>query len=238
MVVIATLGTLAFNWLAAVGYVNGVTPAAISDKYPTIITPAGYAFSIWSLIYLGLIAFTVYQVLPAQAERFRNFRTVYILSCVLNCGWIYFWHREAIAVCLLLIVALWASLLMLNIYARDSRNMTETWVVKAPFGIYFGWVTAASLVNTAVLLVYMDSPLGMSSLFGCIMILIAAIIAVIVTLKLRNFMFPLAVAWAVTAIAVKQSGQTAIVVSAVLALVICLIAALSFVMGQKSAARE
>ena len=50
LVPLATLGTIAFNWLAAVGRVNGVSPDVISDKYPTPITPAGYAFSIWSLI--------------------------------------------------------------------------------------------------------------------------------------------------------------------------------------------
>src|SRR5690242_11772592 len=68
LVLLATSATIAFNWMSAVGYVNGTTPAMISAKYPTIVTPAGYAFAIWSLIYFGLIAFSIYQVLPSQID--------------------------------------------------------------------------------------------------------------------------------------------------------------------------
>ena len=62
LVLAATLGVIGFNALASMGYVNGVTPGEISDNYPTSITPAGYAFSIWSLIYLG-------RLYDAQDER-------------------------------------------------------------------------------------------------------------------------------------------------------------------------
>ena len=58
LVLAATLGTIAFNWLAAVGRIGGVTPDEVSAKFPTPITPAGYAFSIWSLIYVGLLVFS------------------------------------------------------------------------------------------------------------------------------------------------------------------------------------
>src|SRR5580765_5775754 len=87
LVIVATTATLVFNALAATGYVNGITPAAISAKYPTVLTPAGYAFSIWSLIYLGLLAFSIYQILPANLARYRAVRPLYVFSCVLNCSW-------------------------------------------------------------------------------------------------------------------------------------------------------
>src|SRR4051794_35270801 len=103
LVMLATLVTIAFNALAAVGHINNVTPAEISARYPTVFTPAGYAFSIWSLIYLCLIAFSIYQVLPSKLERFRGVRTLYIASCVLNCAWIYFWHHGYIGLCVLII---------------------------------------------------------------------------------------------------------------------------------------
>ena len=106
LVLVATIGTIAFNGLAAAGYVNGVTPEVISAKYPTVLTPAGYAFTIWSLIYLGLIVFSIYQILPANIVRFRSIRSVYIVSCVLNCAWIFFWHRDQIGLCLILIFGL------------------------------------------------------------------------------------------------------------------------------------
>src|SRR5688572_30707091 len=135
LVPLATLGTIAFNWLAAAGRVNGVTPSEISDKYPTPITPAGYAFSIWSLIYVGLIAFSIYQLLPKNAARFRNVRSLYILTCALNCGWIYMWHSDQIAICLVLIFLLAVCLFLINLSLRNTDGMGEYWFAKAPFGI-------------------------------------------------------------------------------------------------------
>src|SRR5688572_22486589 len=84
LVLAATIGVIVFNWLAATGRLGSDT-GAISDKYPTMLTPAGYAFSIWSLIYLGIIAFSIYQMLPANLSRFRSVRSFYIFSCALNC---------------------------------------------------------------------------------------------------------------------------------------------------------
>ena len=235
LVILATLGVIAFNWMAAAGYVNGVTPQAISDKYPTVITPAGYAFSIWSLIYVGLAAFSIYQVLPTTLSRFRSARSPYILSCVLNCVWIYFWHHDLVAVCLFVIVLLWLSLLWTYKTLDPGDSTADTWLIKVPFGIYSGWVTAASLVNLVVALKSSNVEISDSALIilGVALILIAAAVAVAARIMLRNFFFPLAVAWALAAIGVKQSVQTAIAIAAAIGLIACLIASLSFVLTLK-----
>lgn len=238
LVLVATIATVIFNALAGTGYVNGVTPEVISAKYPTILTPAGYAFSIWSLIYLGLTAFSVFQLLPANLNRFRPVRSLYILSCVFNCAWIYFFHQDQIGICLAIIVLLWGTLLLIKIKLAGCATVAETWLMQAPFGIYFGWVTAASLVNLMLFLKYVGSPAASSSLLGSILILLAAACAVIVRLKLWNFFYPLAIAWALTAIAVKQSGNTAIVVSAALGVVICLITTGTFVVHLRDSTSE
>src|SRR5436190_21886863 len=86
LVMLATLATVAFNVLAAARYINNVTPAEISARYPTHITAAGYAFSISSLIYLGRLAFSIYH-LGSKTDRLRATSTLYIASCVLNCAW-------------------------------------------------------------------------------------------------------------------------------------------------------
>ena len=122
LVPLATLGTIVFNWLAAMGRIGGVTPSEISDRYPTPITPAGYAFSIWSVIYIGMIAFSIYQLLPANAERFRRIRSLYILTCALNCGWIYMWHSDQIAICLVLIFLLAACLFLINLDLKRTSG--------------------------------------------------------------------------------------------------------------------
>jgi len=236
LVPLATIGTIAFNWLAAVGRVNGVSPSDISDRYPTPITPAGYAFSIWSLIYVGMIAFSIYQLLPANASRFRSVRSLYILTCALNCGWIYMWHSDQIAICLVLIFLLAVSLFLINLKLRETNGMGEYWLAKAPFSIYFGWVTAATLVNFAVLLFHWNVSISVSgwTWIGIALILFAAALGVIVRIRLINYIYPLAIAWALAAIGVKQSGQTLIVAAAAIGTIACLIASLSFVVGLPS----
>ena len=238
LVLVATIGVIAFNFLAAAGRINNVSPAQVSDKYPTLVTPADYAFSIWSLIYAGLIAFSIYQLLPSNLVKFRGLRTFYILSCALNCGWIYFWLNDQIAVCFVLIFLLAASLFMINLYLRTTETPSEYWLAKAPFGIYFGWVTAATLVNFAILLVYWNVRLSPSAwnALAVGLILLAAVLGVLIRICLRNYLYPLAIAWALTAIAVKQSGQTPIVVAAAVGVIACLIATLSFVLTLPSSA--
>jgi hypothetical protein len=240
LVLFATIGTIAFNTIASMGYVNGVSPAAISDKYPTPLTPAGYAFSIWSLIYLGLIAYSIYQLLPANLARLRGIRSLYIMSCVLNCAWIYVWHYERIGVSLAVILMLWAVLMLIIYNIRGHASTTDTWILQATFGIYAGWVTAASLVNFMVMLAWLDVDIGSRSilLLTLAFMLLASAAAVIVRLKLANFFYPLAIAWALTAIAIAHSGVTSIVVTAAVGVVVCLITTGTFVTKLKDATSE
>lgn len=236
LVLAATIGTIAFNWLAAVGRVNGVTPEVISDMYTTAITPAGYAFAIWSLIYTGLIAFSIYQLLPANVERFKNVRSLYIMSCALNCAWIFFWHSNQIVICLAIITALCLTLFFINYQLRQPDTVAENWLAKAPFGIYFGWVTAATLVNFAVMLVYLKLQMSETSntFLAVGLILFAAALGVYMRARYQNYFYPLAIAWALTAIGVKQSGHTLVVVATAVGTIACLIASLSVVVSLPS----
>ncbi|RMG05143.1 MAG: tryptophan-rich sensory protein, partial [Acidobacteria bacterium] len=68
VVIVATIFTLIFNWLAASGVIGSPT-GEISSKYPTKITPAKYAFSIWALIYAGLISFSIYQAIIKNSPK-------------------------------------------------------------------------------------------------------------------------------------------------------------------------
>lgn len=236
LVLAATLGTIAFNWLSATGSIAGVTPSQVSMHYPTPITPAGYAFTIWSLIYVGLLFFSIYQMFPGNLERFRGVRSLYILACALNCSWIYMWHNDQIAVCFAVILLLATVLLLVNLDLRSAGSLTDYWVAKAPFQLYFGWVTAASVINLFVLLVYLqiDLAANASTMIAVVLILLAALLGVLVRWRLGAHLYPLAIAWALTAIAVKQSGQTLIVVACAIGVVACLIAAASFVVNLPS----
>lgn len=227
LVMLATAATIAFNALAAMGYVNGITPKEISDRYPTVLTPAGYAFSIWTLIYVGLVIFSILQILPKNNNRFARIRTLYIATCVLNCGWIFFWHHDHPVICLFLIAGLAVTLVFLVAQARSLPSR----IAKLTFGLYAGWVTVATIVN---LFVAIDA-LGINvspetaTVLGIIAIVAASLLGSLVALKLKNYMYPLAVAWALTAIAINQGSNTGIVVAGAIGVIVTLLAALSFV---------
>jgi hypothetical protein len=235
LVIVATAGVIVFNYLAASGAL-GVETGAVSDKYPTRITPAGYAFAIWGLIYFGIAVFSVYQALTANAARFRSIRSVYITSCAANCAWLYFWHQEAIVVSVAVIFLLLGTLAFINVKLHTTETLGEFWLAKFPFGIYFGWVTAAAIVNTAVALVYLNVQVSdsVAATLGASLVLIAAALGIIIRYKLNNVFYSLAIAWALTAIAVKQSGQTLIAAAAAVAVNILLIVTLTFLINLRS----
>ena len=240
LVIIVTAGVIAFNWLAASGYLGGIDTGAVSDKYPTRITPAGYAFAIWSLIYLGLIAFSIYQALPSNATRFRSVRTVYILNCAANCAWLYFWHQEMMLICTAIIFLMLGTLAFINVKLQITDSLEEFWLAKFPFGLYFGWITVATILNAAIALVSLNFQTSdsLAVILSAVLIFVATVLGVVIRFKFVNVFYPLAIAWALTATAVKQSGQTLIVASAAVGVIILLIAALSFLVNIKSSSNE
>lgn len=235
LVITATVGVLVFNYLAAVGYLGGVSPSYISDKYPTRVTPAGYAFAIWSLIYFGLIVFSIYQALPKNSARYRSLKTAYIATCAANCAWLYCWHHELILPSAAIISVLLGTLAYINSKLQTTESNSEFWCVKFPFSLYFGWVTAATILNFTIAFsaagVQFSEPLAIR--VAAALVLTAVALGIIVRFKLNNVFYPLALAWALTAIAVKQSGQTLIVACAV-GVNVLLIAALSFLVKLRS----
>lgn len=231
LVIAATAGVIFVNYLAASGLVNNRTTGELSDKYSTEITPAGYAFAIWSLIYLGLIAFSIYQALPAQTDNslLRKIRSVYILNCVANCAWIYAWHYELVPLSLLLMLVLLATLIYINLTLIHADTTAELVTTKIPFNIYFGWITLATILNASITLVYygVEFSAGITSAIGAFLILVAAALGVILRFKISAVFYPLTIAWGITAIALKQSGDTIVVVSTVIAVIALLFAALA-----------
>ena len=215
LVILSTAGVIIINYLGATGSLNNTSVGDISDKYPTLITPADYAFSIWGLIYLGMILFSIYQALPSQTAKphFLRTRTVYIASCVANCAWIYFWLHEQILIAAAVLFILLAALAFINLNLKGANSIAETWLARVPFGIYFGWVTVASILNAAVALTFagVEASNTTATIWAGILICAAAILGVLIRWKLGIAVYAVTVAWALTAIAVKQSGKTLIV---------------------------
>ncbi len=221
LVIIATIIVIFLNYLAAQGLIGGITASYISDKYPTYATPAGYAFSIWALIYLGLIIFSLFQTMPAQADNFKKVRGFYILSCVANCVWIFLWHNQLIVASVGAILVLLASLIAINF----SLSKEDSLIARVPFGMYFGWITVASIVNIVVCLASLGIDISIGT--ACILIVIATVLGVFFRLKLPNAAYGLTVTWGIVAIAVKHGGVTAISFVSAFAVIILMIAVIT-----------
>jgi hypothetical protein len=150
------------NYLAVSLPLNGQTPGEISDRYPTLFTPAGFTFAIWSVIYVFLLVFSVAQsrglfrrqaAAPAVVRRIGPW---FFLNAVTNAAWLFAWHFEQIGLAMAIMVAILATLV--QIYTRTGIghirfSRREQWTVQLPFSIYLGWISVATIANAAVLLV-------------------------------------------------------------------------------------
>lgn len=224
LVLIAAIGTIIFNILANALPLNGLNTGEISDRFQIFFVPAGYVFSIWGLIYLGLIAYGIYQALPAQREnpRLRNIGYLFILSCLANVAWLFLWHYEVfeftLIAMLVLLVSLIAIYLRLDI-GRTEVSTGERWTVHVPFSIYLGWITVATIANTTQLLYYLDwSGWGIAPEIWAVIILAAGvIISAIMSLTRTDIAYSLVLVWAYIGIAQKQSDTSLVATSALIA---------------------
>ena len=225
-----TLGVIVVNVLANALPLNGLNTGEISDRFDIYFVPAGYVFSIWGLLYLGLLAFTVYQALPSQRDNVNVARIgyLYALSGVANIVWIFFWHYEVFALTLLPMLTILGSLiamyLRLNI-GREAVSAWDRWLIHVPFSIYMGWISVATVANATQLLYYLNwGGWGIAAeVWAVIMLIIAASLALINNLTRKDVAYSLVFVWAYIGIAVKHAGTPAVMLpAAILAAVIAL----------------
>jgi hypothetical protein len=231
--VLAVVVTIAVNGLANALPINGQQTGEISDRFPVFFVPAGYVFSIWGLIYLGLIAFAVFQVLPAQRTNPRLQRVGYwfALSCLANTVWILLWHYNMFPASLLVMLVLLASLIVIYLrldIGRTAVGTAEKWAVNVPFSIYLGWITVATVANATDVLYHLQwNGFGISpEIWAVLMIGAATIICLAVILTRRDVAYSLVIIWALIGIAVKQSDRSQIVTTMAVAMAVVIAVAL------------
>jgi hypothetical protein len=232
----------ALNWLGLIVVIavngaanalplNGKTTGEISDSIPTLFTPAGYVFSIWSVIYLGLLVFAWYQGQRAQRDSEFQERIGYwfMLSCVFNSVWIVAWHYEQFALTLALMLGLLVSLLAIYLrldIGRRQVSASEARAVHLPFSIYLGWISVAAVANVSTVLYtsgWNGGPIS-PELWTVIMVVVAALLG-LATILLRNDVgYPLVIVWALVGIAVARSAIPLIAVVSVASAAVVLLA--------------
>ncbi len=240
--VVAVIATIVANGLANALPLNGQTTGEISDRFQVYFVPAGYVFSIWGLIYLGLILFAVYQALPGQRDNPRLSRIGYLfaLSCVANIAWLFLWHYEQFPLTLVamlsLLVLLMAIYVQLGI-GRVAAPTSERWFVHLPFSIYLGWVTVATIANVTSVLDYWNwGGWGISAEAWTVIMLIAgAGIASVVSLTRGDSAYMLVIMWAFAGIAIKHVDTPVVAVAAwVMTAVVALMLAVGAIKRRRS----
>ncbi|MCJ7530439.1 MAG: tryptophan-rich sensory protein [Anaerolineales bacterium] len=211
---LAVVATIVVNGLANALPLNGQLTGEISDQFKVYFVPAGYVFSIWGLIYVGLIAFGVYQMLPSQREnpRLRRIGYLFALSCLANIVWLFLWHYEFFIYTITIMVALLGLLIAIYLRLEIGRAQVpvkEKWLVDLPFSIYLGWITVATIANASDVLDYLKwSGWGIRPEVWAVIMLIAGVgIALAMSLTRGDIAYQLVIVWAFVGIAVKQTAM-------------------------------
>lgn len=229
---VLVIGVLVVNTLANTLPINGQSTGEISDRFDILFVPAGYVFSIWGVIYLGLILFAVYQALPKSSGNatLAQLSPYFWLSCIGNIAWIFLWHYEFFFLTIVAMLLLLCSLVMVHITLRQRNGLGSGLLSKissGTFGIYLGWVSVATIANASQVLYFYDwSGWGISEpAWAVVMLVVATVLGAVMRLREEDMPFVLVLIWAFIGIALKQSdfpfvSNTAWGVAAVLVLVL------------------
>ncbi|WP_111766891.1 tryptophan-rich sensory protein [Nakamurella deserti] len=201
----------------------------------TLIAPGTQAFSIWSVIYAGLAAYTVWQWLPGQATAERHRRIGYLAaaSMLLNAGWLLVvqagWLWVSVLVILALVLVL--GVIISRLAAAPSRSVVDTVITDGTFGLYVGWVSVATAANVTATLqdAGLDPSEGVAEALTVAVLAVAAGIGVLLSRVSRgNLGIGAAMVWGISWIAIARATaapeSTVVAVGAVVAAVVVAVA--------------
>jgi hypothetical protein len=218
-VILTIIATIVVNVLANALPINGQNTGAISDRFQVYFVPSGYVFSIWGIIYIGLIAYAIFQALPAQREnpRLRSTGWWVSLGGLANITWIFLWHYEQFPLTLIAMLVLLATLIITYLRlgtGRSKVSKAETWAVRVPFSIYLGWITVATIANVTDLLYFLKwDGFGIGPVVWMWIVLTAVfVIATLMNFTRRDIAYTAVILWALAGISVKFAEIPAVAI--------------------------
>jgi len=219
----AIIGSIVINTISNFFPPDGVDMATLSDRLFTSvqILPANYAFAIWAPIYLGLVAFGIYQVQPTQRHNPSLQRGGYLLvfACIAQCAWIYLFLARLFP---LSVVAMFGILLpLIVLYQRleigkQHVSLAQQWFIQIPISIYLGWITVAIVVNASLALYSINwDGWGIApAIWAVMMIIVSGAITTQVIIKHHDPAYMLVIVWALIAIGIRHLDTPLITVTA------------------------
>jgi hypothetical protein len=199
-VVLAALVNVGVNALAGAGVLFGTTTGSVSDTVETGVTPAGWAFSIWSVIFVGVLVFAAYQALPrARGPRFDALATPFILANLLNALWQVPWLTRYFGLAAVVIVGILASLAWLYVRLdRMGMSTTERWVLGVPTSLFLAWLCVATALNITIALA--AAGWEGSAIWPPLLVLVVAGIGTALLSRTGDVAFAAVLVWAFAAI--------------------------------------
>ncbi len=230
------------NALANTLPLNGLQTGQVADRFQNLFTPAPITFAIWGAIYLLLLVYVIFQLLPAKGAAdparqamLNEVSLLFTATSLLNAAWIFAWHYEQIALSMGLMVLILLGLMRVAWLLRAPHcNPKEELALRMPFGLYFGWITVATVANIAVLLKSIAwNGFGIADpVWMAIILVVATAIAAATMYRIRSVAYGLAVIWAFAGILIRHTsplwynGQYGLVVGLTIAMLAVLVAAL------------
>jgi hypothetical protein len=232
---IAVIATIVVNALAVILPLNGKTTRELSDAIPNLFTPEGITFSIWSIIYLFLIIFMLYQILDLVKKEKHDMTYIekiggwFIIASLANILWIFLWHYEQVTLSLVAMLILFISLLMIYLSLNIGLSITslkEKIAVHTTISIYLGWITVATIANVTAVLVKLnvgELVLGQAT-WTIIVIAVATLITLLILVRRKDIAYSLIIIWALIGIILKRLNTdpiyTNIAITATIAILI------------------
>jgi hypothetical protein len=223
---VAIIAAFVTNIWANIAPPNGLTIGEISNTLfgDVLITPANYAFAIWGVIYLGLIAFAIYQLLPSQTENnlARSVGYKIVGASIAQIIWLFCFLNRQFALSLVAMAAILIQLLLAYLVInKGSHSRQQKWLIVIPLNIYTAWISVATIVNGATVLDFWNwDGWGISpEIWTVIMLIVAGIIGSISAMQ-KNISFVAVYLWALTAIAIRNSATTSIWATAIIIVII------------------
>lgn len=201
-------GQMALGW--------GQTPQDFSADSDETLRVAGYAFSIWGLIYLGLLVYAVRQALPQTGESLLIHRLGWpSVAALLGIGWwivaaAFDWEAATVALIFgslfVLLVPLIANAGAIRALGRSER---DRWTVVWPLALLAGWLTVAAPVNLLTVVTGNEALPTLLSPTGWAMLAVVAValVALVVTLKIRTLAYALPIAWGLLGVFVAEQAR-------------------------------
>jgi hypothetical protein len=232
LVAIAYIAMVTVNFLANSLPINNRTTGQISNDYQNLFAPAGLTFSIWGLIYLLLGAYVVYQFVKKdqKSEKLLNkINPLFLATSLANITWIFAWHYDFIGLSVLIMLTLLVLLIRIaDILRPEKLIFRDKLVIRKPFGIYFGWITVATIANITVFLVTTGwNGFGIADYVWTIIILMVGVIIGILRMrKDNNTVYGLVIVWAYLGILIKHissggyNGQYQLII---ITIILCLV---------------